>query len=66
MYFSSWQAFWTMDGHGPYVWAAYLLSLTILVALVAMPLLRQRRFVRQQRQLLRQLAARSQRAEGDH
>ncbi|MDX9874013.1 MAG: heme exporter protein CcmD [Spongiibacteraceae bacterium] len=59
MYFESWQAVWTMGGHGPYVWAAYTIWFVTLSALVWLPLRRQRRFLAQQAQIERRRAARS-------
>ena len=50
MYFENWQALLAMDGHGPYVWAAYAISVAVLIALVVMPLRRQRKFERDQQQ----------------
>ena len=42
MYFQTWSAVWQMDGHGPYVWGAYSLTLSVIIALVAIPLVRAR------------------------
>lgn len=56
MYFESWQAFWTMGGHGPYVWSAYAITFVVLVGLVVAPWLRGRRLRRDQ------LAARAREA----
>lgn len=53
MQFDSLAAFWTMEGHGPYVWSVYALALVILVSLAVAPLLRKRRFLREQSMLLR-------------
>ena len=36
MYFESLAAALAMDGHGPYVWAAYGLTLTVIAVLVAL------------------------------
>ncbi|MEH6616613.1 MAG: heme exporter protein CcmD [Porticoccus sp.] len=51
--FGSLSEFIQMDGHGPYVWAAYLISLLALLWLVVSPLYRKRKLmqeiVRQQR-----------------
>lgn len=47
MYFDSLHAVLTMEGHGGYVWSAYLVTLlTILIVLLA-PMLRRKRFLRQ-------------------
>lgn len=32
MYFESWSAFFEMGQHGPYVWSAYGVSMTLIVA----------------------------------
>ena len=40
--FESFDALLTMGGHGPYVWAAYGLSLVIMLGLVLSPLRKQR------------------------
>jgi heme exporter protein D len=56
MYFDSLHAALNMDGHGVYVWTAYLVSMfVILIALLA-PVFRRRRF-------LLQLAAELKRAQ---
>tara|TARA_R110002110_G_scaffold66978_1_gene183037 strand:+ start:133812 stop:134009 length:198 start_codon:yes stop_codon:yes gene_type:complete len=43
MYFSTLQAALVMDGHGAFVWSAYLITLLVLVAMLVMPLRRRRR-----------------------
>ena len=53
MYFESFSALLTMDGHGPYVWTAYAVTFTVLIGLVISPLLKKRRFIQQQRMQLR-------------
>jgi heme exporter protein D len=40
--FENFDAFISMGGHGPYVWGAYGLSLTIMTWLALAPLRRQR------------------------
>ena len=52
-YFDSWHALLTMDGHGPYVWAAYGLTLLVMGAMVIAPLRRKRRFMQEQQGRLR-------------
>ncbi len=47
MYFDSLGAALQMNGHGGYVWAAYGITLVVLVALLAVPLRRQNRFLKQ-------------------
>lgn len=41
--------FIAMNGHGSYVWAAYLITLVALVALVWLPIQQQRAFFQRQR-----------------
>lgn len=53
MYFDSLGAALLMDGHGPYVWSAYLTSLLVLGFLVIYPRRRQRRLLREVRGELR-------------
>lgn len=38
MYFDSLQQLVFMDGHGIYVWSAFIISLTVMVGLVVKPL----------------------------
>lgn len=38
MYFDSLQQLIFMDGHGIYVWSAFIISLTVMVGLVVKPL----------------------------
>jgi heme exporter protein D len=47
MYFDSLGAILHMDGHGSYVWSAYLITLIVLALLLLGPRRRQRRFLRQ-------------------
>lgn len=49
MQFDSLAALWSMQGHGPFVWSAYAIAVATLIALVWLPLQRQRRFFRDQR-----------------
>lgn len=60
MYFDSLQALIGMDGHGPYVWTAYAISLVTLAAMLVTPLGRRRRFLAQQAQIVRRQQARQQ------
>ena len=55
MYFENFHALLVMDGHGVYVWAAYLVTFLVIVAALAVP-------VRQRRRLLLQLGAELKRA----
>ena len=57
MYFDSLQSVLFMDGHGVYVWAAYLVTLLVIVAVLSVP-------VRRSKRLLGQLAAETRRAQG--
>ena len=45
--FDSWAAFIAMNGHGPYVWAAYGITFACLAALVWIPIAQKRRFIRE-------------------
>lgn len=51
--FESLADFWTMNGHGSYVWLAYGITFTVLVYLVVNPLLQYGQLLRQQRKLQR-------------
>ncbi len=57
MYFDNLHALLTMEGHGVYVWAAYLFTMVVIAAALLGPLRRRKRF-------LRQLAAELKRAQG--
>ena len=59
--FEDFEAFISMDGHGPYVWAAYGLSLAIMAWLALVPLRRQRVLLAKLRQ---RIQAQRQRGEG--
>jgi heme exporter protein D len=56
--FESLSDFIQMDGHGTYVWAAYLISLSVLIWLVVSPLLRRRKLVQEVIRQQRREAAR--------
>jgi heme exporter protein D len=47
MYFDSFQAILAMDGHGPFVWAAYSITIVVLALMLSMPLRRERRLRRE-------------------
>lgn len=65
MYFESFQAALAMDGHGPYVWSAYALTILILAQVLRAPLRQQARLLRELRsQQRREESAASVRAEG--
>ena len=53
MYFDSLQALLHMDGHGPYVWAAYFITLLVIVFILLAPSRRRARFVGQMQGELR-------------
>ena len=57
MYFDSFAAVLAMDGHGAFVWSAYLISLLVVAAMILLPL-------RRQRTILRQLGAELRRRQG--
>ncbi len=59
MYFDSLHALLTMEGHGVYVWTAYLLTIVVIAAALLGPLRRRKRF-------LLQLAAELKRAQRAH
>lgn len=40
MYFSSFSALWSMDGHGAYVWSCYAIVAIVFLLLVLQPMLR--------------------------
>jgi heme exporter protein D len=63
MQFDSLQAVWQMGGHGAFVWSAYAIALCTLVALVAAPLARSRRFFAEQRGIERRRRARREHPE---
>ena len=46
MYFDSLQAALSMEGHGSFVWVAYLITLLIISAILLLPALRRRRLLR--------------------
>jgi heme exporter protein D len=47
MYFDNFQAVLAMDGHGPFVWAAYAITLTVVFLMLTGPLRRERRLRRE-------------------
>lgn len=58
--FESLSEFVQMGGHGTYVWAAYLISLSVLIWLVVSPLHRRRKLVQEVIKQQRREAARQQ------
>ncbi|MAT92099.1 MAG: heme exporter protein CcmD [Halioglobus sp.] len=55
MYFDSVEAMLAMEGHGVFVWSAYVVTAVVIALILLLPLRRQRR-------LLRELAADERRA----
>ena len=53
MYFDSFTALMHMDGHGAFVWSAYAITFAVLITLVISPIMKKRRFIKQQRMQLR-------------
>lgn len=49
--FESVADFVAMNGHGPYVWAAYGITFTALIFLLVSPLLQKKAFIKQQQKL---------------
>ena len=58
--FENFDTFIIMGGHGPYVWAAYGLSLTVMAGLALAPLRRQRVLLADVRQRLQAQRQRGQ------
>ncbi len=53
MYFQDFTQLWLKDGHGPYVWSAYLIVALVMIGLVRRPLVRRRRTLARVRSRLR-------------
>lgn len=47
MYFDSLHALLVMEGHGAYVWSAYLVTILVIVAVLIAPVRRRKRFLLQ-------------------
>ena len=45
MYFDSLHALLVMEGHGVYVWMAYLVTVVVIAAVLIVPLRRRQRFL---------------------
>lgn len=56
--FDDFASFLAMNGHGPYVWFSYGVTIAVLVALVLAPVLRQRKIREQFQRQIRQEEAR--------
>lgn len=50
-YFDTLQEFLWMEGHGPYVWICYGVTIALFIGLALAPGLRQSNFIKQQRAL---------------
>ena len=50
-YFASFSDFMWMEGHGPYVWVSYALTIIVFIGMALGPKLRKSKFVQQQRAL---------------
>ncbi|MDE1461537.1 heme exporter protein CcmD [Spartinivicinus poritis] len=46
MYFESWQQFWLMGGHGPYVWVSYAIGLMVVLYNVLSPWLKRKQLIK--------------------
>ncbi|MFT4520450.1 MAG: heme exporter protein D [Halioglobus sp.] len=57
MYFESVEALINMDGHGIYVWPAYIITIGVVIAILIAP-------IRRRRQILSQLASELKRQQG--
>lgn len=44
--FESLADFWAMNGHGPFVWASYAITITAMLVLVIYPLYQQQKFLK--------------------
>lgn len=49
--FESIADFIAMNGHGPYVWAAYAITFAVLIYLLVSPLLQKKTFIKQQQKI---------------
>jgi heme exporter protein D len=61
MYFSTLRDLWLMDGHGAYVWSAYAVVMVLLLALLRIGLVRQRRVLDRVRRRVRVPQTKSER-----
>ena len=66
MYFDSVTAALTMDGHGAFVWSAYVITFLVLAFMLVQPLLRGRRLARAIRAEQQRQAAEHPSEGGDH
>jgi heme exporter protein D len=47
MYFDSMETLLSMDGHGVFVWTAYLITMVVIAGILIAPLRRKRKFLLQ-------------------
>lgn len=47
--FDSFDAFLAMNGHGPYVWACYIITFSALIYLAVYPVVQKSAFLKQQK-----------------
>ncbi len=50
-------AFMAMNGHGPYVWAAYAITFVAIAYLLINPMLQHRAFINEQQKLQQKITA---------
>lgn len=54
--FENFHSFLWMDGHGPYVWACYVVVFITLIILAVEPFVQRKRFIQQQQGIQRRQA----------
>ncbi|MEP1471799.1 MAG: heme exporter protein CcmD [Halieaceae bacterium] len=59
MYFDSLSAALHMDGHGVFVWSAYLISMSVVAFMLAAPRVRERKLIKNLAAQQRRLAGQS-------
>jgi len=55
--FDNLQQLWTMEGHGPYVWASYGITASAIIGLAIMPSLARSTFIKRQKTLIKRETA---------
>ncbi len=53
MQFESFTELWHMAGHGPFVWASYAITLSVIVFLIWLPVQQRKAFITEQKRLQR-------------
>jgi len=53
MQFETLAELWHMAGHGPYVWASYAITVTVVLILIWLPLSQRKKFINEQKRLQR-------------